>query len=850
MNNNLDAKISWGLSEEEAAERLRTEGYNELPTTKNRTLLNIALEVIREPMILLLVAAGSIYLLLGDATEALLLLGFIFIIIGITVYQEQKTERVLEALRDLTSPRALVIRDGEKKRISGREVVREDTIILSEGDRVSADAVVLSSSSLQIDESLLTGESIAVNKIKWDGISTITHPGGDNLPYVYSGTMVVRGQGIGRVLSTGVHTEIGKIGKSLQSIEQDKSPLQKETGNIVRILAIEGFLLAAVVVVLYGLSRGNWLEAFLAGITLAMSMIPQEFPIILTVFMALGAWRISRNQVLTRKVSAIETLGSATVLCVDKTGTLTLNKMMVEQLFINGEFHNIDLKNKELPEKFHQLLEFSILASDIEPFDPMEKAIKELGEHYLAHTEYIHTNWKLEKEYPLTPELLAISHIWKGSNDNKYIVAAKGAPEDIAELCHMGESERKKLTTEINSMAGEGLRVLGIARALFNQEKELPKSQHEFNFEFIGLVGLADPIRPAVPQAIKECHEAGIKVVMITGDYPGTAKAIAKQAGLDHSRVITGDEINELSDDELKKIIEEANIFARVVPEQKLRIVNGYKANGEVVAMTGDGVNDAPALKSAHIGIAMGGRGTDVAREASSLVLMDDAFESIVHAVKLGRRIFDNLKKAMAYVLAMHVPIAGLALIPLIFGFPLIFSPIHIVFLELIINPACSIVFEAENEENDIMERPPRTQDEKLFNMRTVVLSLLQGTSILIVALIVFISSIYLGQSGAESRTMAFFTLIIANLSLILTNRSWTRTIWETLSSPNTALWRVIGGALILLMLTIYQPFLMDAFRFAPLSVYEIAICFIAGFSSILWFEIFKVFNKHKNGHN
>lgn len=848
MNNNLDDKISRGLSEEKAAQRLEAEGYNELPSTKNRTLLNIALEVLREPMILLLVAAGSIYRLLGDATEALLLLGSIFIIVGITIYQEQKTERVLEALKDLTSPRALVIRNGEKKRIAGREVVRGDLIILSEGDRVPADAVVLSSSNLQIDESLLTGESVAVNKVKWDGVMSVTHPGGDNLPYVYSGTMVVRGQGIAEVLSTGVRTEIGKIGKSLQAIEQDKSPLQKETGNIVRILAIEGLLLCAVVVILYGLSRGNWLEGFLAGITLAMSVMPEEFPVILTVFMALGAWRISRNQVLTRKVSAIETLGSATVLCVDKTGTLTLNHMIVEKLFANGEFHDISRKEKELPEKFHQLLEFSVLASDIEPFDPMEKAIKELGEHYLAHTEHIHTNWKLEKEYPLTPELLAISHVWKGSNNDKYVVAAKGAPEDIAELCHMGESERKKLAIEVNTMAGEGLRILGIARASFNTHKDLPRSQHEFNFEFLGLVGLADPIRESVPDAIRECHSAGIKVVMITGDYPGTAKAIGKQAGLeDGDSILTGDELDKMSDDELRKKIENIRIFARVVPEQKLRIVNGYKANGEVVAMTGDGVNDAPALKSAHIGIAMGGRGTDVAREASSLVLMDDAFESIVHAVKLGRRIFDNLKKAMAYVLAIHVPIAGLALIPLIFGLPLIFWPIHIVFLELIIDPACSIVFEAENEEKDIMGRPPRTQDEKLFNMITVVLSLLQGTSILLISLIVFITSIYLGQSDVESRTMAFFTLIIANLSLILTNRSWTRTIWETLSSPNTALWWVIGGTLTLLMLTIYQPFLMDAFRFAPLSVYEIAICFIAGFSSILWFEILKVWNKSKS---
>ncbi len=783
-----------GLSENEAAKRLNEEGPNELPSSKKRSLFAIVYEVTREPMFLLLVAGGTLYLFLGDLEEALMLLGFVFVVIGITLYQERKTERALEALRDLSSPRARVIREGKQKRIAGREVVRGDILILNEGDRVPADAVILSCVNLSVNESLLTGESVPVRKMATTGNPDMSRPGGDDLPFVYSSTLVVQGQGIAQVQATGLHTEIGKIGKALQMVEPEGTLLQKETGRLVRNLAIVGLSLCVLVVIIFGLTRGNWLNGLLAGITLAMATLPEEFPVVLTIFLALGAWRISQRQVLTRRVPAIETLGSATVLCVDKTGTLTLNRMSVKKLFAGGEFWDVGHSPELMPEKFHGLVEFSILASQIDPFDPMEKAIRELGEQYLAQTEHLHQSWALVHEYPLSKELLALSRVWKSPDGADYVIGAKGAPEAIADLCHFDATQVKDLTRHIGAMAEEGLRVLGVAKACF-KETSLPGLQHDFEFEFLGLIGLADPVRPTVPDAVRECYTAGIRVVMITGDYPGTAQNIARQIGLmSYDQVLTGPDLDRINDSELQNRIKTVNIFARVVPEQKLRLVNAFKANGEIVAMTGDGVNDAPALKSAHIGIAMGGRGTDVARESSALVLLDDDFSSIVQAVKMGRRIFDNIKKALAYIFAIHVPIAGMSLIPVILQWPLVLLPVHVVFLELIIDPACSVVFEAEPEEADVMNRPPRNSQEPLFSRRTLIMSLLQGASVLLIVLAVFAIALYRGQGEFEARALTFTTLIIANLGLILTNRSWSRTILSTLRSPNAALWWVLGG--------------------------------------------------------
>ncbi len=847
MVKTLDIETITGLSERHAQELIEKEGYNEIPSTKKRSSIAIIIEVIREPMFLLLVACGAIYFFLGDIREASMLLAFVFVVIGITFYQERKTERALEALRDLSSPRALVIREGKQKRIAGRDVVRGDILVLSEGDRVPADAILLSCTNFSVDESLLTGESVSVNKIECDDANIkIDRPGGDNTSFIYSGTLVVNGQGIAKVNSTGINTEIGKIGKSLQTVETEKTLLQKETGKLVRTIAIAGVLLCVAVIILYCVTRGNVLEGFLAGITLAMAMLPEEFPMVLTIFLALGAWRISQKQVLTRRVAAVETLGSATVLCSDKTGTITVNKMKVSKFFAAGSYYDVGNSQKDyLPETFHRLVEYAVLASQKDPFDPMEKALKQLAEYTLSNTEHLHHNWTLIREYPLSRGILALSNVWKSPDGKDYIIAAKGAPEAIVDLCHLNESDKINLSEHINNMADEGLRVIGVARSSFTEEEALPGKQHDFAFAFLGLIGLIDPVRERVPEAVAECHNAGIKVVMITGDYPGTALNIARQIGLKPpDRVITGIELDEKDDKVLHEGINNTAIFSRVVPEQKLRLVNVLKENGEIVAMTGDGVNDAPALKAAHIGIAMGGRGTDVAREASSLVLLDDDFSSIVEAIKIGRRIFDNLKKAMAYIFAIHVPIAGMSLLPLVFGWPLVFLPVHIVFLELIIDPACSVVFESVPAEKDIMRRPPRDSKEPLFGRKLINISLLQGLSVLAIVLVVFFISLSRGHGERDARALTFCTLIIANLCLIMTNVSWSQTIFSALRSGSKALWWVISGALTFLGLVLYIPFLRDLFLFSRLHAIDLLICLGAGVLSIAWFELLKIFRK------
>ena len=832
--------VPTGLSSAEAEMRLKSEGYNELPSAKQRSTLAIALGIAREPMFLLLIVSVTIYLSLGDLREAMILALSLFVILGITIFQERKTERALEALRDLSSPRALVIRDGVEQRIAGREVVRGDILLLTEGDRVPADATILSCNDLMVDESLLTGESVPVRKTAWNEVESMTRPGGDDLPFIYSGTMLVQGRGVAHVTATGWRTEFGKIGKALQSVEVDETFLQKKSARMIQTFAAVGLSLCCLAVVLYGVTRGNWINGFLVGVALAMSLLPEEIPVVLTVFLALGAWRMSQKNVLTRRMPAIESLGAATVLCVDKTGTLTLNRMSVSRLFASGEFLDVDgTDHKALPQKFHALARFAVLASETDPFDPMEKAFKDLGDRYLDHSARF-ANWLLAHEYSLSPELLALSHVWKSTVDGEYIIATKGAPEAVADLCHFDADRLRELERHVDSMAADGLRVLAVAKAAFVSDA-WPVSQHDFDFTFLGLIGLADPVRPEVPTAIEECAQAGVKVVMITGDYPSTAAAIGRRIGLPaESQIMTGAEIEHMQEGDLRRRIADTAIFARVLPEQKLALVDAFKANGEVVAMTGDGVNDAPALKAAHIGIAMGGRGTDVAREAASLVLLDDNFATIVEAIRSGRRIFDNLQKAMAFIFSIHVPIAGLALVPLIFDWPLILTPVHIVFLELIIDPACSIAFEAEPAESNLMDRAPRDPTAPLFGARDIVISLLQGGVVLLTVLSVFGIALYQGYGDTEARALTFATLIVGAVSLIFVNRSWSRDVFHALHSRNDAFWWVVGGAYGFLAAVIYVPMLRDVFRFAPLQPAELAIAIAAGTVSFFLIELIK----------
>jgi Ca2+-transporting ATPase len=833
-----------GLSESEANARLQREGYNELPSGQRRGALHIAIEVAKEPMFLLLVAAGSLYLLMGEMADALMLLGFVFVVMAITIVQERRTERALEALRDLSSPRALVIRDGRTRRIAGREVARGDILILAEGDRVPADALLRRAAHLGVDESLLTGESVPVRKMPSSEANQLDRPGGEDLPSLFSGTLVTAGQGLCEVLATGAKTTLGRIGKALEQIGPDKSPLQTETGRMVRVLAIAGLFACAIVVVSYALTRGGslqvWKEGLLAGIAMAMAILPEEFPVVLTVFLAFGAWRIARSRVLTRRMPAIETLGAATVLCVDKTGTLTENRMTLSRV-VAGKQSVDAVRDTELwPQPCVSVLQTAVRASRDDPFDPMERALHDASKRLFANSPRTDESWTLVREYPLTPGLLAISQVWREAETATLHVATKGAPEAIAVLCRVSDSERSALLHEAQTLAALGLRVLGVAHSGLPLSA-LPDEQSDLQLEYLGLVAFEDPVRADVPAAVAECRSAGIRVVMITGDYPLTAQSIARQAGLDrHGTVLTGDELERLSVDELTARIAHIDVFARVVPEQKLRIVTALKRCGEIVAMTGDGVNDAPALKAAHIGIAMGGRGTDVAREAAALVLLDDDFSSIVAAVRLGRRIYDNIRKAVGFILAVHVPIAGLSMIPvLIPGWPLLLLPVHIVFLELIIDPACSLIFEAEGAESDIMQRRPRAPDARLFSSRIVAVAILQGLSVLLVCLLTFeLSHVAHGTNAA--RALVFASLVTSFIVIILINRSWTRSTIAMFAERNAAVWWVSGGTLLFLALVLWVPAVQRLFQFAPISAVDLALSLLAGAACLSWFEVLK----------
>ena len=823
-----------GLSEAEAARRLQADGPNELPQAGRRTAWRIVGEVVREPMVQLLLGAGLIYLVLGDVGEALVLMSFVLLSVGISVYQEGRTERVLDALRDLSSPRALVIRGGQRRRVAGREVVPGDWLVLAEGDRVPADAVLREAHELQTDESLLTGESVPVRKLALAaGLPPPElRPGGDDLPLVFSGSLVVRGHALAEVVATGPRSQIGGIGQALQSIEAAPSTLQRQTRQMVRLFAVLGVSLSLFVIVLHGWSRGDWLQAVLSGITLAMSMLPQEFPLILTVFMAMGAWRLSRQRVLVRRGSAIEALGSATVLCTDKTGTLTLNRMTLAELHTPDQRWqaptDADAPDASLPEPFHLLLEFGLLASQREPFDPMERAFWALAERHLTEAErvHLHPDWQLAHEYALSPDLLAMSHVWQQPGRSEHVIAAKGAPEAIADLCHLPDAQREALRAEAEEMASRGLRVLGVARA--HREgpppgEAWPAGQHDHDFAFLGLVGLIDPLRAGVPDAVARCRRAGIRVAMITGDHPATALAIARQAGLDtEGGVLSGAEVQALSEVELRQRVRHTQVFARVMPEQKWRIVTALQAGGDIVAMTGDGVNDAPSLKAADIGVAMGGRGTDVAREAAAIVLLDDDFDAIAQAVQLGRRIGDNLRKAIAFVLAVHVPIAGLTLWPLLMGWPLLFAPVHIAFLELIIDPVCSVVFEAEAAEPDVMQRPPRRPGAPLLTRAQMAWSLLQGV---VVMVLVGGYHAWLLHQGAGplldervARTGGFVALVLSNMALILSTRTLSQPVWVALGRPNAALWRMLAATAVVLVLVLGLAPLRELFQLAPLT--------------------------------
>jgi Ca2+-transporting ATPase len=758
-----------GLSAAQVEASRARSGPNVLPQSAPRSDLKIALEVIAEPMTALLVAAAVVYLLLGDALESALLATSVAVMVGIGFFQQRRTERTLEALRDLSSPRALVVRDGRTQRVAGSEVVPGDVVVISEGDRVPADLRFTWVRNLMVDESLLTGESAPVGKAAGEGDPAVIEPGGDRLPCAWSGTLVVRGQGVGVVATTGPATRLGRIGASLGSLEDVPAPIQVETEAVVRRLAFAALALCAALGIWFAIRDGSWLDGLLAGLSVAMSLLPEELPLILTVFLAIGASRIAAKRVLVRRMPALEALGATTVLCTDKTGTLTENHMRVRHLWVDGAEVDLPPGGSAPEERFHEIIEHGILAGYRDPVDPMDRALRELGERFPELAEHLHDDWEIVHEYPILSERPALTLVWRGRDSEHYRVACKGAPEAVIDLCHLDAAATAPIDAAVEAMSARGLRVLGVAIARCEGP---PPDVHDLDFAWIGLVGFEDPLRPAVPAAMAACRAAGVRVVVITGDAAGTARAIAEQSGMNGGHLRLGREIAEATPEGLAEIVKDLTICARAVPEHKLALVQAFQAAGEVVAMTGDGVNDAPALRAAHVGIAMGGRGTDVAREAGGLVLLDDDFGSIVEAIALGRRVHDNLQRATVFVFGVHIAILAVAIAPVFTGGAMLLEPLHVVFLELVIDPACSIAFEAEPPEADVMSRPPRRGDEGLFSRAVVRAGVAQGLGAATAIAGVLAVGLWQGLTDEAVRALVFTTLIAANLSLILANRT------------------------------------------------------------------------------
>lgn len=823
----MDADLLKGLSDAEAASALAKVGPNELPRAVDRTVLRIVWETMHEPMFLLLVGATVIYLLLGDLAEGLFLMAGATASIGLVVLQEARSERALAALRELSQPYARVIRGGSERTIPARDLVPGDILLVGEGQRLPADGVLVGGEVLSVDESALTGESAPVSKSPLAFGATFdpdTPAGQEEGPYLYAGTLTVRGQAVAQVTRTGAASAIGRIGASLAAIQEEATPLQRTAGRLVGLLGALAIAFCGVVALAYGLMRGDWVGGALAGVTVAIALIPEEFPMVLAVFLALGAWRLATHRVLVRRGAVIEALGGATVLCVDKTGTLTENRMHVARLWTEAEA----LSAAELSTsggEARRLLRVAGLASAARPLDPMDRAIRHLQQE---SGEAAASGAEPERAWPLTPGLMAVIQVWREAGELRE-GGAKGAPEAIFRLCRLPPAETHQLGQVVHAMAEEGLRVLGVASC--RVEGEFPDDPMAAPFRFEGLLGFLDPVREEVPKALEEARAAGIAVVMITGDHPSTALAIARMAGLETSGgVMLGGELAGLSPETLRDRLRSVRVFARIAPEQKLAIVTALKAEGHVVAMTGDGVNDAPALEAAQIGIAMGQRGSDVAREAADLVLMDDSFASIVGGVRLGRRIFANLRRALTYVTAIHIPIAGVALAPVLMGLPPLLFPMHVVLLELVIDPTCAMAFEGEPSDANAMRRPPRRRDEALFGPSQLGFALLQGLGVLVGVLGIYVWALGV-YPEPEARGAAFLTLVVGNLVLALADSM--SLDGRLFASHRRIYWLIASAAAAALVAVLAVPGVDDVFRMSrpdlPLLLVSLAAAVVSG---------------------
>lgn len=827
-----------GLTTKDAILRQEQFGKNELAPQKQESFFHKVLHIISEPMFLLLLVAAAIYFFLGEPRDGAIMLIFVIGIISIDVIQEWKTDKTLNALKDLSAPHVKVIRDGQEVTIASVDLVPGDAMMIYEGVKIPADGIVIRCNDCCVDESSLTGEAEGV----WKIATETALPSSDHWrkDYCYAGTLVTQGTATVVVDKIGPATEYGKIGIDVASAPDEPTPLQKQTGSLVKLCAgIAAVLCALVAVVTYinipDHALGDRLiESILSGITLAMAMIPEEFPVILTVFLSMGAWRLAKKQSLVRKLPSVETLGAVSVLCVDKTGTITMNQMTVQETWAPDD----DLET---------LCEIMGLGCETDAYDPMEKAMLRHCEKAGFSREHLFGG-ELISEYAFTNELKMMGHVW--FHDDEIIIAAKGSPERILTIADLSVSERTIIDDKIQSMSEQGLRVIAVGLMKPKTEADIPQTIEACQLTLCGLVGLADPPRESVKADIAICNQAGIRVVMITGDNGITAASIAKKIGMPNiDHIITGDMLSEMSDEELREQVKDVSIFSRVIPEHKMRIVRAFKENGEIVAMTGDGVNDAPALKYADIGIAMGKRGSEVSREAADLILMDDNFSTIVDTVQDGRRIFDNIRKAVGYVFTIHIPIAFAALLAPLMGITptsLLLLPLHVVLLELIIDPTCSIVLERQPAETDIMTRPPRNPKEKLLNAKILLKSVTQG-------LVLFAASFgtYLYMLGQHpdnpelARTMGFAVIMLANLFLVQVNSSDCDFAVQSMKRlvKDRVMWVVNLGTLLGLLVILYTP--LTAFlKFSPLTIGQFLIVFTIAGVSVLWYEVVKLIKK------
>lgn len=824
-----------GLSSTSAADRLQRDGLNILPGGVPVRTYRLVFDVVTEPMFLMLLTAGGIYFALGDRSEAIFLLSVVFLVIGMTLFQHTRTQRQLEALRELSAPRALVFRDGVEKRIAGIKVVRDDILILREGDRIAADAILLDG-SLEVDESLLTGESVVVSKnVKQQSINV------DSM--LYASTLVTKGMGVAKVVATAKHTAVGQISSDLAETTEIPSILQRRARKLIRWIGALALVLAILLIVLnIWWNQIPLLQGVLSGIAFAMAILPEEIPVVLTVFLALGAWRLAQNNVLTRRVSAVEGLGGITVLAVDKTGTLTVNRMTVAQIEGN----------------ISEVVSCALFASPPGSADPMERALQTYWGQ-ASHNDVMSRksfDKKNEEEavhqYPLSTDLLAMTRVYRTVDSYQYSIATKGAPEAVINLCQLSLDQRAAVQAKVTEMASQGLRVLGVARAHWKDpcsELEIekvvwPASQREFTYEYLGLVGFEDPPRSDVPESLARCKRAGIRVIMMTGDHLETAVAIARKIGLsDNPSSLTGSDIDSLSDDALIQSLKKINLCARLKPSQKLRLVRLLQASGEVVGMTGDGVNDAPALKAADVGVAMGERGTDVARESAALVLLNDSFASIVQAIEQGRRIDDNIRKATGFIFAVHVPIIALALIPPLMHWPMLLLPAHIVLLELLIDPACTLVFESEPEDDNLMMRHPRDLSDSPFSFFSIYPALLQGLGIGAMLVSSCALLLNLGWSQELVRAIVMSGLLSSVLLLIMANRDQTRSFLFGLIVPNIWLKRLTIALLVVMVCIFWMPWIHEVLRIAPLGMKEIGMVLLIVIICGFWLELVRRFS-------